>query len=240
MRERKHCMLRVTNADIFRGETQILWNISMEVQQGEKVAILGSNGAGKSTLLAAIVGVLPTAKGAVTFNGETLLGKRPYQIVKMGLALVPEGRRIYGDMSVWENLEMGAYPKRGRAHLVETMAHVLALFPILGKRKHQRAGTLSGGEQQMLAIGRAMMGRPEMLLIDELSLGLAPVVTQEIYQVLDGLTEETTILMVEQNVEQALKHSHRAYVLESGRMTQSGLSKDLVEDKDIRRAYLGM
>jgi branched-chain amino acid transport system ATP-binding protein len=233
-------MLRVTNADIFRGETQILWNISMEVQQGEKVAILGSNGAGKSTLLAAIVGVLPTAKGAVTFKDETLHGKRPYQIVKMGLALVPEGRRIYGDMNVWENLEMGAYPKRGRAHVLETMAHVLALFPILGKRKHQRAGTLSGGEQQMLAIGRAMMGRPEMLLIDELSLGLAPVVTQEIYQVLDGLTEETTVLMVEQNVEQALKHSHRAYVLESGRMTQSGLSKDLVEDKDIRRAYLGM
>jgi branched-chain amino acid transport system ATP-binding protein len=240
MLERKHWMLAVTNADVFRGETQILWNISMEVQQGEKVAILGSNGAGKSTLLAAIVGVLPIAKGAVTFNGETLQGKRSYQIVKMGLALVPEGRRIYGDMSVWENLEMGAYPKRGRAHLVETMVHVLALFPILGKRKHQRAGTLSGGEQQMLAIGRAMMGRPEMLLIDELSLGLAPVVTQEIYQVLDGLTEETTILMVEQNVDQALKHSHRAYVLESGRMTQSGLSKDLVEDKDIRRAYLGM
>jgi branched-chain amino acid transport system ATP-binding protein len=233
-------MLAVTHADIFRGETQILWDISMTVHPGEKVAILGSNGAGKSTLLAAIVGVVPTAKGTMTFHGQTLLGKRPYQIVKMGLALVPEGRRIYGDMSVFENLEMGAYPKRGRNHLVETMAHVLTLFPILGKRKHQRAGTLSGGEQQMLAIGRAMMGRPEMLLIDELSLGLAPVVTQEIYQVLDGLAAETTILMVEQNVEQALKHSHRAYVLESGRMTQSGLSQDLVEDQDIRRAYLGM
>ncbi len=236
----KRDMLTISGADIFRGETQILWDISLNVEGSEKVAILGSNGAGKSTLLAAIVGMLPTRKGKMTFNGEMLLGKKPYQIIKMGLALVPEGRRVYGDMTVWENLEMGAYPKRGREHTSETSKHVLRLFPVLEERKRQRAGTLSGGEQQMLAIGRALMGRPEMLLIDELSLGLAPLVTQEIYRVLDGLAEETTILMVEQNVEQALKHSHRAYVLESGRITCSGLSNELMEDEDIRRAYLGL
>jgi branched-chain amino acid transport system ATP-binding protein len=236
----KRDMLTISGAEIFRGETQILWDISLNVERGENVAILGSNGAGKSTLLAAIVGMLPTQKGKMTFNGEMLLGKKPYQIIKMGLALVPEGRRVYGDMTVWENLEMGAYPKRGREHTLETSKHVLQLFPVLEERKRQRAGTLSGGEQQMLAIGRALMGRPEMLLIDELSLGLAPLVTQEIYRVLDGLVEETTILMVEQNVEQALQHSHRAYVLESGRITRSGLSNELMEDEDIRRAYLGL
>ncbi len=154
------------------------------------------------------------------------------------LALVPEGRRVYRDMTVWENLEMGAYSKRGRQYLERSRSHVIELFPILDERKDQRAGTLSGGEQQMLAIGRALMSQPEMLFIDGLSLGLAPLVTKQIYLVLDGLAEETTILMVQQNVEQALKHSHRAYVLESGHMTRSGLSKDLKKDEDIRRAYL--
>lgn len=233
-------MLDVSEIKVFRGETQILWNISLNVRQGERVAILGSNGAGKSTLLAAIVGVLPPAAGKITFNGTSLLEKKPYQIIKLGLALVPEGRRVYRDMTVWENLEMGAYPKKRRQDIQATSRHVLELFPILKNRKHQRAGTLSGGEQQMLAIGRALMGRPEMLLLDELSLGLAPVITKEIYHVLDGLAAETTILMVEQNVEQALKHSHRAYVLESGHMTRSGASADLMADEDIRRAYLGL
>jgi branched-chain amino acid transport system ATP-binding protein len=233
-------VLTVEEVDVFRGETQILWGVSLDVQQGESVAILGSNGAGKSTLLAAVVGILPPSSGSLTFNGESLLGKKPYQIINLGLALVPEGRRVYGEMTVWENMDMGGYTPRARSQLEETRKRVLQLFPILGERKNQRAGTLSGGEQQMLAIGRALMGRPEMLLIDELSLGLAPVITQEIYQVLDELSGETTILMVEQNVERALEHSVRAYVLESGRVTRAGRSPELMEDEDIRRAYLGM
>jgi branched-chain amino acid transport system ATP-binding protein len=157
----------------------------------------------------------------------------------LGVALVPEGRRVYRDMTVRENLEMGAYPQRGRRHLTETMADVLRLFPVLGERKKQRAGTLSGGEQQMLAIGRALMSRPKLLLIDELSLGLAPMITKLIYEVLSALGQELTLLLVEQNVEQALNSSQRAYILESGHMTRSGASADLIEDDDIRRAYLG-
>ena len=233
-------MLEVSGIDVFRGETQVLWEVSLEVHLGERVAILGSNGAGKSSLLASLTGMLPPRRGAITFKGESLVGMKPYQITQLGMALVPEGRRVYRDMTVAENLEMGAYPKRGRAQLQRTMEHVLDLFPVLDKRKDQVGGTLSGGEQQMLAIGRALMSRPELLLIDELSLGLAPLITKEIYRALAGLVEETTILMVEQNVEQALQHSQRAYVLESGRMTRNGPSEELMADDDIRRAYLGL
>ena len=186
------------------------------------------------------MGVLPPSGGEIRFAGTPISGQKAHQITRAGLALVPEGRRVYGDMTVWENLEIGAYPKRGRKDLDQTRGHVIELFPILAERKHQRAGTLSGGEQQMLAIGRALMSSPRMLFIDELSLGLAPLITKEIFKVLDGLARETTILLVEQNVEQALKHSQRAYILESGRITRSGASEDLVEDEDIKRAYLGM
>ena len=233
-------MLKLSNINVFRGETQILWNISLQVAEGEKVAILGSNGAGKSTLLFSIVGALPSRQGEIHFAGRLISGLKAYQIIREGLALVPEGRRVYRDMTVWENLEVGAYPKRGRKDLDQTRAHVIRLFPILAERKHQAAGTLSGGEQQMLAIGRALMSRPRMLFIDELSLGLAPLITKEIFKVLDALSGETTILLVEQNVEQALKHSQRAYILESGRITRSGPSDDLAKDEDIRRAYLGL
>ncbi len=233
-------MLEVSGIEVFRGETQVLWEVSLEVHPGERVAILGSNGAGKSSLLAAITGTLRPRRGAITFKGESLVGMKPYQITQLGMALVPEGRRVYRDMTVAENLEMGAYPKRGRAQLQRTMEHVLHLFPVLDRRKDQVGGTLSGGEQQMLAIGRALMSRPELLLIDELSLGLAPLITKEIYRALAGLAEETTILLVEQNVEQALQHSQRACVLESGRMTRNGPSAELMADDDIRRAYLGL
>jgi branched-chain amino acid transport system ATP-binding protein len=233
-------MLEISGIDVFRGETQVLWGVSLKVHPGERVAILGSNGAGKSTLLAAVTGLLPLRRGDIRFKGESLKGKKAHQITHLGVAMVPEGRRVYRDMTVLENLEMGAYPQRGRDQLRQTMEHVLHMFPVLGERREQRAGTLSGGEQQMLAIGRALMSRPELLLIDELSLGLAPLITKEMYRALDRLAEKTTILMVEQNVEQALSHSQRAYILESGRMTRSGPSAELMQDADIRRAYLGM
>jgi branched-chain amino acid transport system ATP-binding protein len=233
-------MLKISGVDVFRGDTQVLWDIALEVHTGERVAILGSNGAGKSSLMAAITGILAPRRGDIHFRGQSLTGFKPYQITQLGIALVPEGRRVYKDMTVRENLEIGAFPKRGRPKLKRSMDRVLALFPKLQERRNQRAGTLSGGEQQMLAIGRALMSLPELLLIDELSLGLAPRVTKEIYAALENLGDETTVLMVEQNVELALKHSRRAYIVESGRMTRSGASADLMDDPDIRRAYLGL
>lgn len=233
-------MLNIEGLDVFRGETQVLWDIDLEVAAGERVAILGSNGAGKSSLMAAITGMLKPRRGRIVFGEHSLVGLKPYQITQLGIALVPEGRRVYKGMSVRENLEMGAFARRGRPHLKRTLERVLALFPVLGDRAGQGAGTLSGGEQQMLAIGRALMSLPELLLIDELSLGLAPRVTKEIYAALDSLGPETTVLLVEQNVELALRHSERAYIVESGRVTGSGTSAALIDDPDIRRAYLGL
>ena len=233
-------MLKISGMDVYRGETQVLWDIALEIQAGERVAVLGSNGAGKSSLMAAITGILAPRRGAIDFRGQSLVGFKPYQITQLGIALVPEGRRVYKDMTVRENLEMGAFPKRGRPMLKRSMDRILTLFPRLQERRNQQAGTLSGGEQQMLAIGRALMSLPELLLIDELSLGLAPRVTKEIYAALENLGGETTVLLVEQNVELALKHSRRAYIVESGRVTRTGASAELMDDPDIRRAYLGL
>ncbi len=233
-------LLEVSQIDLYRGETQVLWDVSLSIEQGERVAILGSNGSGKSSFLAAVTAALTPARGEIRFNGHSLIGKRPHQVTGLGIALVPEGRRVYKDMSVKENLEMGAFPKSARRRLKETLEHVIQLFPILGQRQNQPAGTLSGGEQQMLAIGRALMSRPTLLLVDELSLGLAPLITKSIYRTLSELGSDITLLLVEQNVEQALSFSRRAYILENGRMTRSGRSADLVQDADIRRAYLGM
>ncbi len=233
-------MLKISGVDVYRGETQVLWDIGLEIEAGERVAVLGSNGAGKSSLMAAITGILAPRRGAIDFRGQSLVGFKPYQITQLGIALVPEGRRVYKDMTVRENLEMGAFPKRGRPMLKRSMDRVLTLFPKLQERRQQHAGTLSGGEQQMLAIGRALMSLPDLLLIDELSLGLAPRVTKEIYAALEKLGGETTVLLVEQNVELALKHSERAYIVESGRIPRTGASGDLMDDPDIRRAYLGL
>ena len=233
-------MLTIQGIDVYRGETQVLWGIDLTVAAGERVAILGSNGAGKSSLMAAITGMLTPRQGDIRFHERSLVGLKPHQITQLGIALVPEGRRVYKGMNVRENLEMGAFPRRGRPRLKETMERVFSLFPRLRERMDQGGGTLSGGEQQMLAIGRALMSLPELLLIDELSLGLAPRVTKEIYAALAGLGGETTVLLVEQNVDLALKHSQRAYIVESGRVTGSGASADLANDADIRRAYLGM
>jgi len=233
-------LLDVAHLDLFRGETQVLWDVSLSIAPGERVAILGSNGAGKSSLLAGVTAAIPPAAGEIRFGGRSLVGKRPHQVTALGIALVPEGRRVYKDMSVRENLEMGAFPKTARGRLKQSLEHVIQLFPILGERRDQPAGTLSGGEQQMLAIGRALMSRPKLLLVDELSLGLAPMITKSIYRTLSELGSDITILLVEQNVEQALNFSQRAYILESGRITRSGRSTDLLQDADIRRAYLGM
>ena len=233
-------LLDVSHVDVYRGETQVLWDISLTVERGERVAILGSNGAGKTSFLAALTGAIPPTRGQIRYNDRPLAGMRPHDITGLGIALVPEGRRVYKEMSVRENLEMGAFPKSARGRLKETMAHVVELFPILAERQGQPAGTLSGGEQQMLAIGRALMSRPRLLLVDELSLGLAPMITKSIYRTLSELGSDITILLVEQNVEQALNFSQRAYILESGRITRSGRSADLLQDADIRRAYLGI
>ncbi len=233
-------MLEIAHLDVFRGETQVLWDVSLTVGRGERVAILGSNGAGKSTLLAAVFGAVPPARGAVVFNGTTLTGRRPHEVARLGVAIVPEGRRVYPQMTVYENLEMGAYPKRARARFRSSLDRVFDLFPVLAERRRQRAGSLSGGQQQMLAIGRALMGCPELLFVDELSLGLAPRVTREIFAALDRLGDEVTVVLVEQNVEMALRHAQRAYVLESGRVVRQGLSRELLDDPEIRRAYLGL
>ena len=233
-------LLDVSHMDLFRGETQVLWDVSLTIDPGERVAILGSNGAGKSSFLSAVTAVLTPARGEIRFNGQLLVGKRPHEVTGLGIAVVPEGRRVYKDLSVKENLEMGAYPKSARGRLKESLKHVIQLFPALGQRQQQPAGTLSGGEQQMLAIGRALMSRPKLLLVDELSLGLAPMITKSIYRTLSALGAGITLLLVEQNVEQALSFSQRAYIFESGRITRSGLSADLMQDADIRRAYLGL
>ena len=233
-------LLDVSHMDLFRGETQVLWDVSLTIDPGERVAILGSNGAGKSSFLSAVTAVLTPARGEIRFNGQSLVGKRPHEVTGLGIAVVPEGRRVYKDLSVKENLEMGAYPKSARGRLKESLEHVIQLFPALGQRQQQPAGTLSGGEQQMLAIGRALMSRPKLLLVDELSLGLAPMITKSIYRTLSALGAGITLLLVEQNVEQALSFSQRAYIFESGRITRSGLSADLMQDADIRRAYLGL
>ena len=233
-------LLDVSHMDLFRGETQVLWDVSLTIEPGERVAVLGSNGAGKSSFLAGVTAVLTPARGEIRFNGQSLVGKRPHEVTSLGIAVVPEGRRVYKDLSVKENLEMGAYPKSARGRLKESQEHVVQLFPVLGQRQQQPAGTLSGGEQQMLAIGRALMSRPKLLLVDELSLGLAPMITKSIYRTLSALGTGITLLLVEQNVEQALSFSQRAYIFESGRITRSGLSADLMQDADIRRAYLGL
>ena len=233
-------MLRLSDVHTHYGPVKVLRGISIEVQQGEIVSLLGSNAAGKTTTLRTIFGVVRPTRGTVEFRGERIDHLPPETIARRGIALVPEGRRVYKDMSVRENLEMGAFPKSARGRLKEALEHVIQLFPILGERQNQPAGTLSGGEQQMLAIGRALMSQPTLLLVDELSLGLAPLITKSIYRTLSQLRSDMTLLLVEQNVEQALNFSQRAYILESGRMTRSGRSADLVQDADIRRAYLGM
>ena len=233
-------MLEVRGLSVAYGDVRVLHDVALRVGQGEIVSLVGANGAGKTTTLRAISGLLPALEGRVTFDGEAITGRRPSRIVERGLAHVPEGRQLFTNMTVHENLEMGAYLPRAKTAAGETLAWVTGLFPRLAERRTQLAGTLSGGEQQMVAIGRALMARPRLLMLDEPSLGLAPVVVGSIFANLAAINRDgLTILLVEQNVLRALKCSHRAYVLENGTITLSGASATLLADERIKRAYLG-
>ncbi len=233
-------MLKLTDLEAYIGENRVLRGVSLEVPKGSSVTVLGANGAGKSSLIGVISGLRAATRGTVTLEDREIQNMAPYAIARLGVATVPEGRRTFVDMTVADNLMMGAFLPRGRKSLTQTMDEVLTLFPVLKNRMTQRAGTLSGGEQQMLAIGRALMSRPSILILDELSLGLAPVIVQEIYRVLAELRNRITMLLVEQSVEMALKNSTYAYILEAGRVVREGPSAELLRDPSIKEAYLGM
>ncbi len=232
-------MLKIETVEVYIHEHQVLRDVSLEVREGERVAVLGANGAGKSTLIRSVAGLLEPRKGRITFQGKEISGMAPQDISKLGIACVLEGRRPFKEMTVLDNLRMGAYSQRPRKRLQQTLDEVSALFPILAHRFHQPAGTLSGGEQQMLAIGRGLMSQPTLLLVDELSLGLAPIVVKEIYRVLKLVGEKITLLLVEQNVQQVLHHTNRAYLMETGKIVREGNSEELLADPAIREAYLG-
>ncbi|MGA3173297.1 MAG: ABC transporter ATP-binding protein [Syntrophorhabdales bacterium] len=234
-------VLRITDVDVFHGTFQALWNVSLEVRRGEMLALIGANTAGKTTLLDAISGVLHPARGTIEFEGKDIGGLDPYQIVELGITQVPEGRRVFPDMTVLDNLLVGSYAAGARRKRAESLAIVYDLFPNLSERKKQVAKTLSGGEQQMLAIGRGLMAHPKLMLIDEMSLGLAPIVVDEIFKVLGKIRERgITVLFVEQNVNRTLKEADRAYILETGRVVLHGAAADLRENAKVKKAYFGI
>ncbi len=233
-------LLVIEDLAVAYGGIQALKGISLEVRRGEIVAMIGANGAGKTTTLKTIVRLLPIARGRVAYDGADLGAMSTEEVVEAGLSLVPEGRAIFGGLSVRENLELGAYNHRQRTAMAETIDDVVGLFPRIGERMKQEAGTLSGGEQQMLAIGRALMARPAVLLLDEPSLGIAPKLVQQIFEAIAKIAAAgTTILLVEQNTRLALKYAQRAYVLRTGEIAMSGDAKDLAENDEIKAAYLG-
>jgi branched-chain amino acid transport system ATP-binding protein len=230
-------MLAVTDLNVFHGNLQVVWDLSFRVEKGELVTLIGPNGAGKTTTVETIIGLNRKASGSVVFEGEEILGHHPYDLFKKGLALVPEKREIFSKMPVAENLLLG---RIGQDETEKTLAHIFQLFPILKEREHQMAGTLSGGEQQMLAIGRALMSKPKLLILDEPSTGLSPILVGQVFRSLEQLGREgMTILLLEQNVRHALNMCHRGYVLENGRIIKEGKAKELKRDPHIQKAYLG-
>lgn len=233
-------MLKIDNIDVYYGAIHALKGISLEVNEGEIVTLIGANGAGKSTTLRTISGLLKPKTGSITFLGQNIAGVRAHEIVKKGISQVPEGRRVFAEMTVMENLDLGAFVRKDKAGIQQDLKHVFELFPRLEERKNQSAGTLSGGEQQMLAMGRALMSRPKLLLLDEPSMGLAPLLIKEIFNIIVDINKSgTTVLLVEQNANMALSIANCAYVLETGRITLSGKAQDLAASEDVRKAYLG-
>jgi branched-chain amino acid transport system ATP-binding protein len=228
--------------DVYYGNIQALWQVSLGVRGGEIIAIVGSNGAGKSTILRSITGLIKPRKGFITFDSCRIDALSPDEIVRRGVSLVPEGRELFPRMTVRENLELGAaYIARAYGQATESLDWVLTLFPVLRERSKQQAGTLSGGEQQMLAIGRALMSRPKLLMLDEPSLGLAPLLVAGVFHTVRKINQEgVTVLLVEQNVRQSLALANRAYVLENGRVVMEGAGKELIADKHVKEAYLGL
>ncbi len=235
-------LLEVSKLNVSYGATQALWDVSFAVNKGELVALLGSNGAGKTTSLRSVQGVLKPKSGKVVFNSTEITGKDANNVTAMGLSLVPEGRGLFRTMTVEENLQLGAYTKRARKSLNKNIATAYDLFPILKERYKQRAGSLSGGEQQMLAIARGLMAEPELLMLDEPSLGLAPIIVSKLFRVLDELKKnrELTIVLVEQNVEASLDIADRAYLLDNGRITFEGKPDEFRANKSLRESYLGL
>ena len=234
-------MLEVREVDAHYGDVRAVWGATLDVREGEVVTIIGPNGAGKTTLMRTVMGLHRPSAGGIFLDGAPIHGLPPHRIAERGVVLVQEGRRLFGGMGVLENLEVGAFGARARRARAETLRFVFETFPILAERKDQVASTLSGGQQQMLAIGRALMGLPRLLLLDEPSLGLAPIVAQQIFAVVRTITGQrgVTVLLVEQNARAALELAHRAYVMEQGRVVGEGRATDLLTDEQVRRAYLG-
>lgn len=234
-------MLRVEGIDVFYGDLQVLWDVSFEVNEKEIVVLVGANGAGKSTTLRTISGLLTPRKGTIEFNGSRIDHIPPHRIIEFGIVHVPEARRLFPEMTVEENLIMGSLHGEAKRRRADTMEYVYSLFPRLKERKKQTAGTLSGGEQQMLALGRGLMSLPKLMMMDEPSLGLAPLLVQEIFNMVRKINEGgVTVLLVEQNVRQTLAMCHRAYVLENGRIVLSGSGRELMENERVKEAYLGI
>jgi branched-chain amino acid transport system ATP-binding protein len=234
-------VLAVNNIDTFYGKIQALWGVSLKIDEAEIVALVGTNGAGKTTLLNTITGLLHPASGSIEFLGKRIDGLKSHDIVELGISHIPEGRKLFPDMSVCENLEIGAYTKRVWKNRRETLDEVYGLFPALKSRQRQLASTLSGGEQQMVAIGRGLMSQPRLCFIDEPSSGLAPLMVDGIFHIIPGLRDKgITIFLIEQNVQQTLEISNRAYVLENGRVTLAGESNQLLQEEMIRKAYFGL
>jgi branched-chain amino acid transport system ATP-binding protein len=234
-------LLEISGVDAFYGRVQALHGVSITCDQGEIVALIGSNGAGKTTTLRTVSGLMHPARGTITFAGENITTTSAHKIVGLGICQSPEGRRLFPRMQVVDNLRMGAYTRSDKAGILQDMERVFTLFPRLKERETQLAGTLSGGEQQMLAIGRAMMSRPKLLMLDEPSLGLAPILVDTIFKtILEINAAGTPVLLVEQNAVRALEVAHRGYVLETGNIVQTGTGKELLNSPDVQRAYLGM
>ena len=232
-------VLKVENLHVYYGSIHAIKGVSFEVGEGEIVTLIGANGAGKSTTLNTVGGLLKPREGSIEFEGKSILGVAPHKVVSEGMALCPEGRRVFAQLSVKENLEMGAYT-RPASEIPETLEKVYEHFPRLKERQSQMAGTLSGGEQQMLAMGRALMSKPKLMMLDEPSMGLAPILVDQIFDIIEALNKAgTTILLVEQNAQMALSIADRAYVLETGRIVNTGTGKELLNDDSVKKAYLG-